>query len=47
MLELTTILSLCKFTTATKVEKFFDYGLESSFTLKAIYKYFEKPQQEL
>ena len=29
------------------VDKFFDYGLESSFTLKAIYKYFEELQQDL
>jgi hypothetical protein len=30
-----------------RVEEFFDYGLESSFTLKAIYKYFEELQREL
>jgi hypothetical protein len=29
-----------------KAEKFFDYGLESCFTFKAIYKYFSDLQQE-
>lgn len=30
-----------------KIEEFFDYGLESSFTLKTIYKYFEELEKEL